>query len=95
MLLKDRGKASVYHGPRTVAQRRPTGARPPAAPVLKSSDQGAGEGKEGSVSSMAGSPWVGRLWRAISPAASGSATAVIAVELKSGGNERGRMLGAG
>jgi hypothetical protein len=57
--------------------------------VPESSDQGAGEGMEGPV----GSPWVGRRWRGDSLAASVSAMVVTAVELKSGGNERGRTPG--
>jgi hypothetical protein len=67
-----------------------TRARPSATPVPVNSDQGAGEGKEWPVSSTAGSPWVRRWWRGVSPAAAGSAMAVMAVELKSRGNERGR-----
>jgi hypothetical protein len=70
-----------------------TGARPPAAPVPESSGQGAGEGKEGLESSTAGSSWVGRRWRGVSLATSGSAMTVTAVELRSGGNERGRTPG--
>jgi hypothetical protein len=66
-----------------------TGARPPVSPVPKSSDQGAGEGKEGPASSTVGSPWVARRWRGVSPVASGSAMVVTALELRSGGNERG------
>jgi hypothetical protein len=42
-----------------------TGARPPAAPMPESSDQAVGEGKEGPMSSTAGSPRVGRLWRGV------------------------------
>jgi hypothetical protein len=57
--------------------------------VPESADQGAGEGMEG----PAGSPWVRRRWRGDSPAASVSAMVVIAVELKSGGNETGGTLG--
>jgi hypothetical protein len=45
------------------------GAQPLAASVPKSSDQGAGEGKDGQASSMTGSPWVRRRWRGVSPAA--------------------------
>jgi hypothetical protein len=67
-------------------------ARPPTAPVPESSGQGAGEGKEGPVSSTAGSPRVGRQWRGVSPAASGSATVVMVMDLRSRGNERRRML---
>jgi hypothetical protein len=67
-----------------------TEARPMAAPVPESSGQGAGEGKEWSMRSMAGSPRVGRRWRGVSPMASGSAMVVTVVELRSGGNERGR-----
>jgi hypothetical protein len=70
-----------------------TGAQPPAAPMHESSGQGAGEGKEGLASSTVGSPRVGRRWRGVSPAASGSAMAVMTVELRSGGNERGRTSG--
>jgi hypothetical protein len=70
-----------------------TGAQPPVAPVRVSSGQGAGVGKEGPVSSTAGSPRVGRRWRGISPVASGLAMAVIAVEVRSRGNERGRTSG--
>jgi hypothetical protein len=70
--------------------RELTGALPLAATVLESSGQGKGEGKEGPVSSMAGSPWVGRRWRGISPTASCSVMAVTAVEFRSGGNKRGR-----
>jgi hypothetical protein len=65
------------------------GARPPVAPVPESSGQGAGEGNEG----PAWSPWVGRRWRGISPVALGSAMVVTEVELRSGGNERGRTPG--
>jgi hypothetical protein len=70
-----------------------TRAWPPAAPVPESSGQGVGEGKEGPVSSMAGSPRVGGRWRGVSPAAAGSAMAMTMVELRSGRNERGRTLG--
>jgi hypothetical protein len=66
-----------------------TGARPLAAPVPESSGQGAREGNEGPLSSTVGSPRVERSWRGISPAALGSA---MAVELRSGKNERGRTL---
>jgi hypothetical protein len=40
-----------------------------------------------------GSPWVGRRWRGVSPAVPGLAMAVTVVELKCGGNERGRTPG--
>jgi hypothetical protein len=70
-----------------------TGARPPVAPMPESSGQGAGKGKEGPASSTAGSPWVRRWRRGVSPTTSGSAMAVTAVELRSRGNERGRMPG--
>jgi hypothetical protein len=73
--------------------RELTGAHPPAAPVPESSSQGAAEGKEGPVSSTAGSPWVGGRWRGTSPVASGSAIVVTVVELRSGGNERGSSPG--
>jgi hypothetical protein len=73
--------------------RELTGARPPTAPVPESSGQGAGEGKEGPTSSMAGSPRVGRRWRGVSPAALGLAIVVMTVELRSKGNERGRTPG--
>jgi hypothetical protein len=74
-------------------ERELTGARPLTALVPESSGQGVGQGKEGLVSSTVGSPRVGRQWRGISPAASGSSMAVMVMELRSGGNERGRMLG--
>jgi hypothetical protein len=61
--------------------------------VPESSGQGVGQGKEGLASSTVGSPQVGRQWRGISPATSGSSMAVMVMELRSGGNERGRMLG--
>jgi hypothetical protein len=64
--------------------RELSGARPSAAPVAESFGQGAGEGKEGS-------PRVGRQWRGVTLAVSGLAMAVTSVELRSGGNERGRM----
>jgi hypothetical protein len=70
-----------------------TVARPLATPVPKSSGQGAGEGKEGPASSTTWSSWVGRRWRGVSLVASGSAMTVMVVELRSGGNERGRTLG--
>jgi hypothetical protein len=70
-----------------------TGAHPSAAPVPESFDQGVGEGKEGPVSSTAGSSWVGKWWRGVSLAASGLATAVTVVELRSLRNERGSTLG--
>jgi hypothetical protein len=44
-------------------------ARPPATPVPESSDQGAGEGKDGQANSTTGLPWFGRRWRGVSPAA--------------------------
>jgi hypothetical protein len=53
----------------------------------------AGVGKEGLASSTTGSPRVGRRWRGVSPAASCLATAVMVVELRSRGNERGRTPG--
>jgi hypothetical protein len=52
---------------------------PPAAPVPESL--------------TAGSPRVGRWWRGVSLVASGSAMAVMAVEVRSRGNERGRTPG--
>jgi hypothetical protein len=73
--------------------RELTGARPLATPMSESSGQGSREGKEGPASSTVGSPWVRRRWRGISPATSGSAKAVTTVELRSGGNERGRTPG--
>jgi hypothetical protein len=69
------------------------GAQPLTAPMPKSSGQKAGEGKEGPTSSTVESPWVGRRWRGLSPAALGAAMAVTAVELRSGENEKGRTLG--
>jgi hypothetical protein len=48
--------------------RELAGARPPAAPVLESSDRGAGERKGGLANSMAGLPQLGRRWKGISPA---------------------------
>jgi hypothetical protein len=74
--------------------RELTGAQPLAGPWPKSSGQWAGEGKEGPASSTTGSPRVGRRWRGVSSAASSSTTAVTAVELRSGGNERARTSGA-
>jgi hypothetical protein len=58
--------------------RELTRARPLAAPVPKSSGQGAKEGKEAPVSSTVGSSWVGRWWRGVSPA----------VKLRRGGERR-------
>jgi hypothetical protein len=49
--------------------RELTEARPSAAPVPESSDQGVGEGKDGQASSTTGSPRVGRQWRGVSPVA--------------------------
>jgi hypothetical protein len=49
------------------------GARPPAAPVPESSDQGAGERKGGPANSMAGLPRLRRRWKGVSPAAKASA----------------------
>jgi hypothetical protein len=48
--------------------RELTGARPPAAPVPESSNQGAGEGKDRQASSMTGLPRFGRRWRGVSQA---------------------------
>jgi hypothetical protein len=89
----DRGATGPLWSGGHCHMRELTGARPPAAPMPESSGQGAGEGKEGPTSSTTGSPWVGRRWRRIPPVAAGSATAVMVVELKSGGNERGRTTG--
>jgi hypothetical protein len=61
--------------------------------VPESSGHGAGEGKEGPARSTAGSPRAERRWRSVSPAAADSATTVMAVELRSGGNDRARTLG--
>jgi hypothetical protein len=44
------------------------GARPPAIPMLESSDRGAGERKGGPVNSMARLPRLGRRWKSVSPA---------------------------
>jgi hypothetical protein len=49
------------------------GARPPAAPVPESSDQGAGEREGGPVNSMAGLPWLGRQWKSVSQVTEASA----------------------
>jgi hypothetical protein len=49
------------------------GARPPAAPVPESSDQGAGEREGGPANSMAGLPWLKRWWKSVSPATETSA----------------------
>jgi hypothetical protein len=69
--------------------RELTGARPPAAPVPESSGQAAGEGKE--ADELNGEVTASReVVEGVSPLASGSA---MAVELRSGGNERGRILG--
>jgi hypothetical protein len=70
-----------------------TGAQPQTAPVPDSAGQGAEEGKEGPACSTVGSPWVERWWRGVSPATLGLATTVMAVELRSMGNERGRTPG--
>jgi hypothetical protein len=48
--------------------RELTGARPSAAPVLESSDRGAGERKGGPANSMAGLPRLGRRGKSVSPA---------------------------
>jgi hypothetical protein len=42
-------------------------ARPPAALVPESFDQGAGERKGGQANSMVGLPWLGRRWKGVSP----------------------------
>jgi hypothetical protein len=89
----DRGATSPPWAGGHCRARELTRAPPPVGPVPESSGQGVGEEKEGPMSSMAGSPRVGRRWRGVSLVVSGSATAVKAVELESGGNERGMTLG--
>jgi hypothetical protein len=77
-LRKTHGPSPRVRGPRRPGPpwtddhcraRELTGARPSAAPVPKSSDQGVGEGKDGQASSTTGLLRVGRRWRGVSPAA--------------------------
>jgi hypothetical protein len=53
----------------SVDRASPVHYGPPAAPVPESSNQGAGEGKDGQASSTMGSPRVGRRWRGVSSVA--------------------------